>query len=131
VQKLILDSDGDCFLLLPIFDRTPVSRDIDCYNLAKISEILAGADILLTPIFVTFSAWRAGTNKLVQCGRESAHKSRVASGNSTLGDCMWTTSSGRSRRTSARSGRSWLLRTLPGQNSKEMLPHMRQNFVNA
>ncbi len=28
-------------------------------------------------------------NKPVQCGRESAHKSRAASGNGTLGDCMW------------------------------------------
>jgi hypothetical protein len=73
----------------PIFDRTPVSRDTECYSLAKISEILASADILLTPIFVTFSAWRAGTNKQVQCGRESAHKSRTAGGNSTLGDCTW------------------------------------------
>ncbi len=61
----------------PIFDRTPVSRDIDCYSLAKISEILVGADILSTPIFVTFSAWWAGTNKPVQFGKESAHKSRA------------------------------------------------------
>ncbi len=28
-------------------------------------------------------------NKPVQCGRESAHKSRATSSNSTLGDCMW------------------------------------------
>jgi hypothetical protein len=56
--------------------------------LAKISEILAGADILSTPIFVTFSAWRAGINELIQCGRESAHKSGAASGNTTLGDYM-------------------------------------------
>jgi hypothetical protein len=28
-------------------------------------------------------------NKLVQCVRESAHKNRAASGNTTLGDCMW------------------------------------------
>ncbi len=84
-----MDSDGDCFLLLPVFDRTPVSRDIDCYSLAKISEISAGVDILSTPIVVTFSAWQAGTNKPEQCRRESAHKNRVASGNSTLGDCMW------------------------------------------
>jgi hypothetical protein len=125
VQKLILDSDGDCFLLLPIFDKTPVSRDIDCYSLAKISEILAGADILSTPIFVRFSAMRAGTNKPVQCRRESAHKSRAACGNFTH------TSSRRSRKTSARSGRSQLLWTLPGQNSKEMLSCMRQHFVDA
>ncbi len=75
-------------MFLPIFCRRPVSRDIDCCSLAKISEILAGADILLTPIFVTFSAWFR-YNKPVQCGRESAHKSRATSGNSTLGDCMW------------------------------------------
>ena len=59
--ELILDSDGDHFLFSPLFDRMPVSRGIDCYSLAKSSEILAGADILLTPIFVTFSAWRAST----------------------------------------------------------------------
>jgi hypothetical protein len=47
-----LDCDGYRFLLLPIFDRVPVSRDIDCCSLAKISEILAGTDILLTPIFL-------------------------------------------------------------------------------
>jgi hypothetical protein len=29
-KKLVSDSDGDRFLLLPLFDRTPVSRDIDC-----------------------------------------------------------------------------------------------------
>jgi hypothetical protein len=44
---------------------------------------------LSTPIFVTFSAWRVGTNKPEQCRRESAHKTRAASCNSTLGDCMW------------------------------------------
>jgi hypothetical protein len=38
VCELILDSDGDHFLFLPLFDRTPVSRYIDCYSLVKISE---------------------------------------------------------------------------------------------
>jgi len=61
VWELILDSDGDHFLFSPIFCRTPVRRDIDCYSLAKISEILPGANILSTPTFVTFSAWRAST----------------------------------------------------------------------
>jgi hypothetical protein len=37
VCKLILDSDGDHFLFSLLFDRTPVSRYIDCYSLAKIS----------------------------------------------------------------------------------------------
>jgi hypothetical protein len=53
-RKLILDSDGDRFLLLSIFDRTPVSRDVDCRNLAKISEILAGGDICRRQYFVIF-----------------------------------------------------------------------------
>jgi hypothetical protein len=30
VEKFITDSDGDRFLLLPLFDRTPVRRDIYC-----------------------------------------------------------------------------------------------------
>jgi hypothetical protein len=89
-EVMILDSDGDRFLLLPIFDRTPVSRDIDCWILAKTSEILAGADILSTPIFCDIPAWRAGTNRPVQCGRESAHKSGAVSVNQSLGDCMRT-----------------------------------------
>jgi hypothetical protein len=45
-----------------------VSRDIDCYSLAKISEILAGANILSTTIFVTFSAWRAGITSRYSAG---------------------------------------------------------------
>jgi hypothetical protein len=45
-----------------------VSRDIDCYSLAKISEILAGADILSMPIFVTFFAWWAGTTSHYSAG---------------------------------------------------------------
>ncbi len=80
VCKLILNSNGDHFLVSPIFCRTPVSRDIECYSLAKISEILAGADILSTPIFVTFSAWwagtispyRAGESLPIQAGRPAA-----------------------------------------------------------
>ncbi len=68
VYKLILDNDGDHFLFSPIFNRILVSRDIDCYSLAKISEILAGANILSTPIFVTFSAWRAGITSRYSAG---------------------------------------------------------------
>jgi hypothetical protein len=49
------------------------------------SEILVGTYMLLTPMFVTFL--HGGP---VQFGRESAHKSRAASGNTTLGDCIWT-----------------------------------------
>jgi hypothetical protein len=30
VEKLVLDSEGDYFLLLPVFDRMPVSKDINC-----------------------------------------------------------------------------------------------------
>ncbi len=61
MHKLILDSDGDHFLFSPIFCMTSVSRYIDCYSLAKISEILVDADILSAPKFVAFSAWQAGT----------------------------------------------------------------------
>jgi hypothetical protein len=61
MYKLILDSDGDHFLFSPIFCRRPVSRYIDCYSLSKIREILAGANILSAPKFVTFLAWRAST----------------------------------------------------------------------
>ncbi len=131
VCELILDSDGDHFLFSPIFDRTPGSRYKDCYSLAKISEILAGANILSMPIFVTFSAWGASARSRYSAG-ESARKSRAASGNSTLVEHVeGSTPSGRSRRTSAKSGRSQLLRTLLGHNSKEILLHLRQNFVDA
>ncbi len=68
MYKLILDSDGDHFLFSPISCRMPVSRYLDCYSLAKISEILGGAVILSTPIFVTFSAWRAGTTSRYSAG---------------------------------------------------------------
>ncbi len=33
--------------------------------------------------------WRFLHGRPLQCGRESAHKSRAASGNNTLGDCTW------------------------------------------
>ena len=46
----------------------PVRRDIDCYSLAKFSEILADADILSMPIFVMFSAWWAGTTSWCSAG---------------------------------------------------------------
>jgi hypothetical protein len=52
------------------------------------SEILAGANILLTPMFVMFLHGGPVQTSPVQCRRESAHKSRAASGNTTLGDCM-------------------------------------------
>jgi hypothetical protein len=73
-HRLILDGDGDHFLFSPIFCRTPVSRDIDCYSLVKISEILAGANILPTSIFVTYSAWRAGTMSRYSAGESSPIK---------------------------------------------------------
>jgi hypothetical protein len=54
--------------------RDIVSRDIDCYSLAKISEILAGIDILSTTIFVTFSAWRFGTISQYSVGESPLKK---------------------------------------------------------
>jgi hypothetical protein len=68
VYKMISDNDGDHFLFSLIFNRMPLSRDINCYSLVKISKILAGANILLMPIFVTFSAWRAGTTSRYSVG---------------------------------------------------------------
>ncbi len=113
----------------PIFCRTPVSRDIDCYSLAKISEILAGADILLTPIFATFSAWRAGTISQYNAGESPPLKAgRPAA---TVHLRLHVEESTPSGRTSARSGRSQLLRTLPCHNSKEMLLCMRHHFADA
>ncbi len=53
-KRTDIGQDGDRFFILPIFYRTPVSRDIDRYSLAKISEILAGVDILSTPTIVMF-----------------------------------------------------------------------------
>jgi hypothetical protein len=47
--------------------------------LGKISEILAGADIFSTPIFVTFLHGRP-----VQCGRESTHKSQAQGDHASL-----------------------------------------------
>jgi len=120
---------SDYFLFLPIFDRTPVSRDSDCYSLAKICEILAGADILSAPYL-----WRFLHGGPVHAGtvRERVHPERQ--GGQRQQHTWWlhverSTSSGRSRRTLARPGRSQLLRTLLGQNSKEMLPRMRQLSV--
>ncbi len=84
VQKLILVSDGDCFLLLPFFYRTPVSRDIDCENQWN----LGGHQYFDNANIYASACW-AGTIKPVLCGRESADISRAASGNSKLGDCSW------------------------------------------
>ncbi len=41
---------------------------LTAWLLAKIIEILAGADILSKPIFVTFSAWRVGTTSRYSTG---------------------------------------------------------------
>ncbi len=138
VEKLISESNGGCFLLLTFFDRTPVSREIDCWSLAKISEILAGTDILPMPmpIFSDIPAWRASTNRQGQCWRKSFDNSWPAICSQSLGDCIrWRVPF--KRRVPARSGRSQLLQTLPGRNSKKMLTRLVHNlcmhlyFVNA
>jgi hypothetical protein len=51
------------------FDWTPRSRDTGHCSLTKISEILADANILSTPIFVTFLAWRTSTTRRGIMGR--------------------------------------------------------------
>ncbi len=96
--------------------RKPVSRDIDCYSLAKISEILVDTNILSTPIFVTFSAWRAGTISRYSVGESPPlRQGRKWQRHTWQLHVEGSTPSGRRRRTSARSGRSQLLWTLPKQ----------------
>ncbi len=76
-----------------------------------------------TPIFCwrqnlcRFFSMAGRYNRPVQYGRESAHKSRAARGNATLSNCMkkGSTPLGRRRRSSAKSGRSQQLWTLPSQ----------------
>ncbi len=54
VEILTSDSDGDGFLLLPLFDRTPVSRDIDCWSLAEMSKSWRAPTFCRCQYFVTF-----------------------------------------------------------------------------
>ncbi len=68
-------------MIFRFFNRTSVSRDRDCYGLTKISEILGGR-----PRLDHFE--QAGTNRPVQYGRESAHKSRAQGVPSSLGVYM-------------------------------------------
>jgi hypothetical protein len=75
---------------------------------------------LLTPIFCDFLAWRAGTTRLGQCGRKSAHISRPAGCSQLLSDYTRRRQH-LQRRTLARWERSQLLCSLPGQNSKKIL----------
>jgi hypothetical protein len=118
-------------LLSPIFCSTPVSRDIDCYSLVKISEILADAQYFVDANIFDIFCMAGQYNKPVQCGRESAH-SRAASGNGTLGDCMWrdnifwetweNISEVWEKSAAVDSARP---------NSKEILLHLRQHFVHS
>ncbi len=90
VCRLILDSDGDHFLFSPIFCRTRVSSD-------KILTAIVWRKLVKSyraPIFCRRNICdvfciSGRYNKPVQCGRESVHKSRAASGNGTLGNCTW------------------------------------------
>jgi hypothetical protein len=130
IVELILDSDGNHFLFSPIFDRTPVSRDLDCYSLAKVSEILAGADILsdanICDVFCMagrpLSRYNAGENPPIKAVQPAttAHLVTTCGGINTFWEKWENISEVRE-----------MLRTLPGQNSKKMLPHMRQHFVEA
>jgi hypothetical protein len=83
-EKLILNRDVDRFLPLPFFYRTPVSRDIDCLSLAKISEILAGADICWRQYFVTLLHGRP-----VQMSRYSVGESQPIKGGGERQPVTW------------------------------------------
>ncbi len=105
IVELILDSDGDHFLFSPIFDRTPVSRDLDCHSLAKISEILAGADILsdanIFDVFCmagrTISRYSAGDNPPIKAVQPAitAHLATTCGGINTFWEKWETVRSGR------------------------------------
>ncbi len=100
----------------PLFDRTPVSRYIDCYSLAKISEFQADADILSAPKFVTLSAWQAGTISRYSAGESSPIKAGRSEAMHTWRlHAKVSTPSGILRRYSVRSERSRQLWTLPSQ----------------
>ncbi len=120
VYELILDSDGDHFLFSPLFDRTPMSRYIDCCSLAKNQGILGGRQHVVGAKICDVSSKAGWYNKPVQYGRESTHKRKAAGGNATLDDCMQREQqpSGRRRISSAGPGRSQQLCTLPSQTVK-------------
>jgi hypothetical protein len=105
-----------------------VSRYIYCYSLAKSWRVPI---FCRCQIFVTFSARRAGTISRYSGGESSPIKAGCPAATAHLAiACGGINTTGRRRRTSARSGRSQLLWTLLGKNTKEMLPPMRQPFVN-
>jgi hypothetical protein len=66
-----------------------VSKDIDCYSLAKNSEFLAAADILVGTKVLDILSFAGQYNKPVQYRRESAHKSRAEVGNVSLDVYMY------------------------------------------
>ncbi len=67
------------------FDRTPISRDRDCYGLTEISEISGGRQRF--GLRQRFDHFQHGGP--VQYGRESAHKSRALGIHSSLGVYMY------------------------------------------
>jgi hypothetical protein len=71
-------------MCLPLFDRTPVSRDRDRYSLAKTSEFQAGANVLVGAKILTIFSMGGRYNTPVQCGRESTHKSWAEGGKASL-----------------------------------------------
>ncbi len=86
------------------------------------------------PIFCDISAWRAGTNELVQCGREFAHKS-WPSCNRSLGDYMrWIKHLGEHQRGLGEASYCRLCRAKPVRRYSTGCVHnlrMRQHFVDA
>jgi hypothetical protein len=73
----------------PLFDRTPINRDRDCYGLTEISEISGERQRFgLRQRFNHFE-WAGRYKQLVQYRRESTHKSRAQGAPSSLGDYMY------------------------------------------
>jgi hypothetical protein len=131
VCKLILDSDGDNFLFSPLFDRSPVSRYIYCYSLAKISEFQADADILSAPKFLPFSTWRASTISRYSAGESQPIKAGWPEATPHLATaCKGITTIWETKEIFSEVWEKSAAVDSAEPNSKGILLRMRQHFVN-
>jgi hypothetical protein len=114
------------------FDRTPVSRDRDCYGLTEISDISGGSQRFgLRQRFDHFEAWRAGTSSRYSTGEsppiKAGHWGTIPHLESTC--TRFNTSARRRTKPSAGPERSQQLQILPSLNSKAILQRVRLLFL--
>ncbi len=112
------------FMCSPLFDRTPISRDRDCYGLTEISEISGGRQ--------RFGLlWRAGTNSRYSTGEsppmKAGHRELLPHLESTC--TRFNTSARRRTRPTAGPERSQQLQIPPSLNSKAILQRVRLLFL--